>query len=153
MRIGGFTPFDEKFVPILNLLEAQLYNRAAVLVEELKTFLQTYQSVHESAEDLHAELLFVQAKVWQGLKKYREAKDTIQQILAAEMTLQEEKWVIPHSLFMMGEILVEMSDFDHANSYFLKAKHYPSGYHFDRLIQVQIMQGIQKIQKKKANNN
>lgn len=63
-----------------------------------------------------------------------------------ESSLQEDKWCIPHSLLELGEIYQEEKDFEKAVEFFTKCKHYPAGYDFDRLIQLQVQRGMQKAQ-------
>lgn len=78
LKNGCFTPFEEKFFPLMNLIESKDFNGAKTKLEELKDFFLTYNSGYETFQDLQAKLLFVEGKILHALHCNLEAKQILE---------------------------------------------------------------------------
>jgi hypothetical protein len=58
-----------------------------------------------------------------------------------------EKFIVPHAMCEMGEMLLEKPDHPklEAKEYFLQAKGYPQPYDFDKPLGIRISKGLQRV--------
>ncbi len=132
----GMRLFERKF------FTAMVHSEASRHTEVLDT-LDGASSVAETPED-NACIACLRGFSQLKLRELPAARKSFEDALAAEKLIKAETYVVPHCLLGLGDLCVELRQWDDAEKYYKRAKTY-SGYDFSQLSQWRALRGMDKI--------
>jgi hypothetical protein len=123
-RFERFTPFDEVYVALHEMLEARQFDAAGAMLARCETLLEDYNGF-ESIEWCRALFHYCTGIRLAGLGDHRRAIGYLQEhVLPFESLLasSEEFYAIPYSLVTIAESLLVLGDGAQAGAYIARAK-------------------------------
>lgn len=149
LHLKGMTKL-EKLLQIASIqIEATHYSKALYTLDSILNSYalknkEVYKEKHMMSIESTANYLYLRGLSLRGLQNISASENCFLDVINLENSLEQEIYLIPHSLCEMGEIYLEKGDKSSAETYFLKAKSYHD-FDFDKPLARRIANSLDKL--------
>jgi len=141
-----FDKFEELTIRCEGLREGQQWDRCLDILETEFTDLLAVPD-NQSKREYFALYFYIKGACQKGKKLYEEAELTLKKAIKEDGKLTKEKWIIPFSWLVLGEMYLEMKKWDEASECFDKATKDYKDYDWEKVVAFRIYGWRQTISK------